>query len=88
MAVGEIAIESHAVHRLAEITLALLLFADAARINPQDLRRHAGLPTRLLAIGLPLTFAVGFGLAAVLLTDLPWELAALLGPSSRRPMPR
>ena len=78
-AVGDVAIESHSVHRLAEVTLALLLFADAARINPQDLRRHAGLPTRLLAVGLPLTFALGAGLAAALLTDLPWELAALLG---------
>ena len=57
-AVGEIAVESHSVHRLAEVTLALLLFADAARIDPQDLRRHAGLPTRLLAVGLPLTFAL------------------------------
>jgi NhaP-type Na+/H+ or K+/H+ antiporter len=78
-AVVEVTVDSHAVHGLAEVTLALLLFADAARINPQDLRRSAGLPTRLLAVGLPLTFALGAGLAAALLTDLPWELAALLG---------
>ena len=77
-AVGDVTLESRAVHRLAEATLALLLFADAARIDPRDLRRHAGLPTRLLAVGLPLTFAVGAGVAAGLLTDLPWELAALL----------
>jgi NhaP-type Na+/H+ or K+/H+ antiporter len=78
-AVVDVTVDSHAVHGLAEVTLALLLFADAARINPQDLRRSAGLPTRLLAVGLPLTFALGAGLAAALLTDLPWELAALLG---------
>ena len=78
-AVVDVRIESHTVHGLAEITLALLLFADAARVSPKDLRRNAGLPTRLLAIGLPLTFAAGAGLAAALLTDLPWELAALLG---------
>ena len=78
-AVVDVTIESHAVHGLAEITLALLLFADAARVDPRDLRHNAGLPIRLLAIGLPLTFALGAGLAAVLLTDLPWELAALLG---------
>ena len=78
-AVVDVTIESHSVHALAEITLALLLFADAARVNPQDLRHSAGLPIRLLAIGLPLTFALGAGLAAALLTDLPWELAALLG---------
>jgi NhaP-type Na+/H+ or K+/H+ antiporter len=78
-AVIDVSIETSAVHSLAEITLALLLFADAARISPRDLRHGAGLPIRLLAIGLPLTFALGFGSAALLFTDLPWELAALLG---------
>ena len=78
-AVVDVSIETSAIHALAEVTLALLLFADAARINPQDLRHSAGLPTRLLAVGLPLTFAIGFGLAALLFTDLPWELAALVG---------
>ena len=78
-AVVDVSIETSAVHVLSEITLALLLFADAARINPQDLRHSAGLPIRLLAFGLPLTFAIGFGVAALLFTGLPWELAALLG---------
>ena len=78
-AVVDITIESHAVHALAEVTLVLLLFADAAQVNPRDLRHHAGLPIRLLAVGLPLTLALGAAVAAVLLTDLPWELAALLG---------
>ena len=78
-AVVDMTIESQSVHSVAEITLVLLLFADAARVNPQDLRRHAGLPTRLLAVGLPLTLALGAALAAALFTDLPWEMAALLG---------
>ena len=78
-AVIDLSIESGAVHGLAEVTLALLLFADAARVDPDDLRHSAGLPTRLLSIGLPITFALGFGLAAALFSDLPWELAALLG---------
>lgn len=78
-AVVEVAIESHGVHTLAEVTLALLLFADAARVDPRDLRHGAGLPVRLLAVGLPLTFALGAGVGAALLTDLPWQLAALLG---------
>ena len=78
-AVLDVTIESHSVHGLAEATLALLLFADAARVDPRDLQHSAGLPTRLLAIGLPITFALGFGLAAALFTDMPWELAALLG---------
>lgn len=78
-AVVDITIESHAVHALAEVTLVLLLFADAAQVNPRELRHHAALPIRLLAFGLPLTLALGAAVAAVLLTDLPWELAALLG---------
>ena len=74
-----VAAETTFIHELAEITLVLVLFSDAARVDPGDLRRHAGLPLRLLAIGLPLTIAAGFGLAAALLTDVPWQLAALLG---------
>jgi NhaP-type Na+/H+ or K+/H+ antiporter len=74
----EIGVQTATVHAAAEITLVLLLFADAARVRPGDLLRSTGLPTRLLAIGLPLTFALGFAMAAVLF-DLPWQLAALLG---------
>ena len=66
-----ISIETAGVHSIAEVTLVLLLFADAARVDPGDLRRRAGMPIRLLAIGLPLTIAAGFGLAAAIFTDLP-----------------
>lgn len=68
-------IETSSVHALAEIALALVLFSDAVRINLGSLRRSAGLPTRLLLIGLPLTLVVGTGLAVLIFTDLPWELA-------------
>jgi NhaP-type Na+/H+ or K+/H+ antiporter len=78
-ALVDVRIETEAVHLVAETTLILLLFGDAARVAPGDLRRAAGMPVRLLAIGLPLTIAAGFALAAALFTDLPWELAALLG---------
>lgn len=74
----EVSVETAGVQAAAEITLVLLLFADASRVDPADLRRRAGLPIRLLAVGLPLTVALGFGLAAALFTDLPWQLAALL----------
>jgi NhaP-type Na+/H+ or K+/H+ antiporter len=79
LGVLDVSVTTAMVQELAEVTLALLLFSDAARVNPQDLRHSAGLPIRLLAVGLPLTIAFGFGLAAALFTDLPWELAALLG---------
>ena len=44
---------------LAEITLTLVLFADASRISLPALRGEAGVPLRLLGIGLPLTIAAG-----------------------------
>jgi sodium/hydrogen antiporter len=47
------------VRALAEATLALVLFSDASRIDLGQLRRGAGVPVRLLGIGLPLTVALG-----------------------------
>src|SRR3712207_8656739 len=43
---------STSIRTLAEATLAIVLFADAARIDLHALRRDHGLPLRLLAIGL------------------------------------
>jgi sodium/hydrogen antiporter len=78
------ATEGTAVH-VAEITLALLLFADAARIDLRSLRGDADLPWRLLAIGMPLTILLGMATGAVLLTGLGfWEaaiVAAVLAPT-------
>lgn len=45
---------------LAELTLSLVLFTDAAGADLGVLRRTAGLPVRLLLVGLPLTIALGF----------------------------
>ena len=68
----------------AELALVLLLFADAARIDPRALRRNP-LPARLLGIGLPLTVALGTLVGLVLLTGLElWEcaiVAAVLAPT-------
>ena len=44
---------------LAEATLALVLFADAALIDLRALRRENAVPLRLLGIGLPLTIVAG-----------------------------
>ncbi|MGI9603715.1 MAG: cation:proton antiporter [Acidimicrobiales bacterium] len=78
-------IESEAVVLLAELTLAVLLFSDASRIDVPALARDPGIPARLLAIGLPLTVALGAGMTALLLTDLSgWEaalVAAILTPT-------
>jgi NhaP-type Na+/H+ or K+/H+ antiporter len=55
-----LAADSESIKTLAELTLALLLFTDASSANLQVLRRNALLPVRLLAIGLPLTIALGY----------------------------
>jgi sodium/hydrogen antiporter len=70
---------------IAELTLALVLFSDAARIDVRSLRGDADLPGRLLAIGMPLTILLGMAAGAVLLTELEfWEaaiVAAVLAPT-------
>ncbi len=72
-------VETSTIHLVAEVTLALVLFSDASRVNLRKLRSDLLLPTRLLAVGLPVSVILGALLAAVLLTDLPWALACFLG---------
>ena len=72
-------VEAESIHVIAELTLALVLFSDAARVNVAELRRDVSLPVRLLAIGLPLSIAGGGVLAAVIFDDLPWALAGFIG---------
>ncbi len=56
----DIQIEGEGLKTLAELTLALVLFTDAAGTNLTTLRRIESIPMRLLLIGLPLTIALGF----------------------------
>jgi NhaP-type Na+/H+ or K+/H+ antiporter len=76
---------SEGVKRLAEATLAVVLFADASRIKPRVLRREFAVPLRLLGIGLPLTIGLGTLLAAVIFAQLSVTeaivLAILLAPT-------
>jgi NhaP-type Na+/H+ or K+/H+ antiporter len=75
----EFGLDDHTVLLLGEIALALVLFTDAARINLSTLRQNEGLPLRLLGIGMPLTIAFGTATAALLLTDLSFWEAAIVG---------
>ena len=63
---GELDLDSSGgtVRTLAEATLALVLFCDASRIDLRELRVEANVPVRLLAVGLPLTIALGAVAAA------------------------
>lgn len=73
----DLSLDSTAVELLAEATLALLLFSDASKIDVMRLRHDVALPTRMLAIGLPL--AIGLGtLLAWALFDIPVAVAALI----------
>jgi NhaP-type Na+/H+ or K+/H+ antiporter len=70
--------DGHGVKLLAEATLAVVLFADASRIDLAALRSEAGFPARLLGIGLPLTIVAGFAAALVVLPGLAWPEALVL----------
>jgi len=63
---------------LAEITLALVLFTDAAGADLGVLKKTSELPARLLLIGLPLTIGLGFGVATVLFDNLSLFAMAVL----------
>ena len=63
---------------LAELTLALVLFTDAAGADMVVLRKTEALPTRLLLIGLPLTILLGFGVGVLLFERLSLFEVALL----------
>ena len=81
----ELSVENELVLTLAELTLVLVLFTDAARIDFRLLRQQPAVPARLLGIGLPLTIALGALLAVLLFGELEaWEailLAAVLAPT-------
>ncbi len=68
-----------AIHVLAELTLVLVLFGDAARIDLRTLRDELGLPARLLGIGMPLTIVAGTWFAKLLFPELSWLECGVLG---------
>ncbi|MGB5726099.1 MAG: cation:proton antiporter [Thiogranum sp.] len=66
------------IRTLAELTLAMVLFTDAAGADMGVLKKNCGLPARLLLIGLPLTIVLGFGVAALLVDSLSLFAMAIL----------
>ena len=72
-------LHSSTIRGLAEVTLALVLFADASRVNVRALRADAVLPARLLGIGLPLTIGAGAATAALLFGGSGLWVAAAIG---------
>ena len=70
---------------VAEITLVVVLFSDATRLNLRKVMRETLIPARLLAIGMPLTMVAGTLTALLLFTNASlWEaaiLATILAPT-------
>lgn len=83
--VADVSASHSVVHTIAELTLVLVLFTDAARIDLKQIRRDHDLPVRMLAVGLPLAVVLGAWVAVMLFPDFSlWEaalLAALLAPT-------
>ncbi len=71
--------DAESLKTFTEITLALLLFADASTLTFGQVVDDASLSARLLVIGLPLTMVLGAGAALILLPGEGFAFACLLG---------
>jgi NhaP-type Na+/H+ or K+/H+ antiporter len=71
-------VESPIIRTVLELTLALVLFSDASRIDLSRLRIGYNWPLRMLVVGLPLAVVLGAAFAGWYLS-LPIGLALLLG---------
>ena len=63
-------IEAEGFRVIAEITLGVVLFSDAAGTDFKVLKRNLDIPQRLLLIGLPLTILLGVGAGIALFDNL------------------
>lgn len=71
--------KAESIQALTEITLALLLFADASTIGLREVRGDPVLPARLLTVGLLLTILCGAAVALLLMPQEGLAFACLLG---------
>ena len=62
----------------AEVSLALLLFADASTVKLREVEGDARLPQRLLLIGLPITIVLGTLVAGLMFPGIGWAAAAVI----------
>ncbi len=71
-------VSAEGLNTLAELTLALVLFTDAANADLAVLKKSFHIPQRLLLIGLPLTILLGFGAGVLLFGELTLFEVAIL----------
>jgi NhaP-type Na+/H+ or K+/H+ antiporter len=78
LGVMDIEVENIELRVVADLTLALVLFIDAANADLSTLRSHLVIPRRMLLVGLPLTIALGVGIGRLIFPDVPlFELCIL-----------
>ena len=71
-------VDAEGIRILAELTLALVLFTDAANANLRELKHSFHIPQKLLLIGLPLTILLGFGAGVLVFGGLTLLEIAIL----------
>ena len=69
---------SHVVLSFTELTLAALLFTDATTVPLRAVKGDAGVPGRLLSVGLLLTMVLGAVTAMLVVPGVSWAEAALI----------
>ncbi len=72
--------EHEFIHSIAEITLILVLFSDASRVDLRELRSNYTIPARMLFIGMPLTILLGTLIVHWVspAPDMSWAVALLV----------
>ncbi len=65
-------------HVLAELTLILVLAADASQISLSDLRKMKAIPIRLLTVALPLIIIIGSIVGYLIFPGIGWYQAAVI----------
>jgi NhaP-type Na+/H+ or K+/H+ antiporter len=78
LGVIDLDVDAEGIRTLAELTLALVLFTDAANANLRVLKFSFQVPQRLLLIGLPLTILLGFVFGVLIFDQLALLEVALL----------
>lgn len=73
-----VSLDREATLTITELTLALLLFADASTVRLREVEGDLSLPNRLLYIGLPLTVITGATIARLMVPDVNWAVALLV----------
>lgn len=78
LGIVDLDVDAEGIRTLAELTLALVLFTDAANSDLRVLKLSFRIPERLLLFGLPLTILLGIGFGVLVFDHLSLLEVALL----------